>query len=63
MQIRPTKQWGSCHTSAANTTGDIPTLEINQCKLDITNGLHLEMYNPDAHEIYYIKYDCIANIS
>ena len=53
MQIRPTEQWGSCHTEhdeGHTTTGNY------QRKLDLTNGLYLDMYQADKTETYQIKY-------
>ena len=54
LQIRPTEQWGSCHTEHDEGYTNIGNY---QCKLDLTNGLYLEMYQGDeAFEIYRIKY-------
>ena len=53
MQIRPTEQWGSCHTEHDEGYTNI---ENYQRTLDLTNGLYLEMYSADAHETYRIKY-------
>ena len=53
LQIRPTEQWGSCHTEHDEGYTNI---ENYQRKLDLTNGLYLEMYNADASETYRIKY-------
>ena len=53
VQIRPTEQWGSCHTEhdeGYTNTGNY------QCKLNLTNGLYLEMYRNNAGEAYRIKY-------
>ena len=53
LQIRPTEQWGSCHTEHDEGYTNVESYEY---KLDLTNGLYLEMYNADANEIYRIKY-------
>ena len=53
LQIRPTEQWGSCH--AENDEG-YTRIGNYQRKLDLTNGLYLEMYRGDAAETYRIKY-------
>ena len=53
LQIRPSEQWGSCHTEHDEGYTNI---ESYQYKLDLTNGLYLEMYNANANEIYRIKY-------
>ena len=53
MQIRPTEQWGSCHTEhdeGHTTTGNY------QRKLDLTKGLYLDVYQADKPETYQIKY-------
>ena len=53
LQIRPSEQWGSCHTEHDEGYTNV---ENYLHKLDLTNGLYLEMYNADAHETYRIKY-------
>ena len=59
LQIRPTEQWGSCHTEHDEGYTNIGNY---QRKLDLTNGLYLEMYHDHAHETYRIKY-VIVDIS
>ena len=44
---------GSCHTEHDKGYTNIESYEY---KLDLTNGLYLEMYNADTNEIYRIKY-------
>ena len=53
LQIRPTEQWGSCHTE--HDEGYINVGNYLR-KLDLTNGLFLEMYRNHAYETYRIKY-------
>ena len=53
VQIRPSEQWGSCHTEHDEGYTNIGNY---QRKLDLTNGLYLEMYRADANESYRIKY-------
>ena len=54
LQIRPTEQWGSCHTEHDKGYTNIGNY---QRKLDFTNGLYLEMYRgDDTPETYRIKY-------
>ena len=53
LRIRPTEQWGSCHTE--HDEGYI-NVGNYQRKIDLTNGLYLEMYRGDAAEDYCIKY-------
>ena len=53
VQIRPSEQWGSCHTEHDEGYTNIGNY---QRKLDLTNGLYLEMYRADAGEDYRIKY-------
>ena len=53
LQIRPTEQWGSCHTEHDEGFTNIGNY---QRKLDLSNGLYLEMYRGDAAETYRIKY-------
>ena len=53
LQIRPTEQWGSCHTEHDEGYTNIGNYEN---KLDLTNGLYLEMYREYATEDYRIKY-------
>ena len=53
LQIRPTEQWGSCHTEHDEGYTNVGNY---QHKLDLTNGLYLEMYRADAAEDYRIKY-------
>ena len=53
MQIRPTEQWGSCHTEQDEGYTNIGTY---QHKLDLTNGLYLDMHQADKTETYQIKY-------
>ena len=53
LQIRPTEQWGSCHTEHDEGYTNIGNY---QRKLNLTNGLYLEMYNAVSHETYRIKY-------
>ena len=53
IQIRPAEQWGSCHTEHDEGY----TYIVNyQRSLDLSNGLHLEVYREDASEQYRIKY-------
>ena len=53
LQIRPTEQWGSCHTEHDEGYTNIGNY---QNKLDLTSGLYLEMYRESAAEDYRIKY-------
>ena len=53
LQIRPTEQWGSCHTEHDEGYTNIGNY---QNKLDLINGLYLEMYREGAAEDYPIKY-------
>ena len=53
LQIRPTEQWGSCHTEHDEGYTRIANYQRN---LDLTNGLYLEMYGADTGEKYCIKY-------
>ena len=53
MQIRPTEQWASCHTEHDEGHTNIGNY---QRKLDLTNGLFLDMYHADKAERYRIKY-------
>ena len=53
IQIRPTEKWGSCHTEHDEGYTNIANY---QHLLDLTKGLHLEMYRDDIHERYQIKY-------
>ena len=59
LQIRPTEQWGSCHTEHDEGYTNIGNY---QNKLDLTNGLYLEMYREHAAEDYRVKY-IIVDIS
>ena len=53
LQIRPTEQWGSCHTEHDEGYTNVGNYKR---KLDLTNGLYLEMYREHAAEDYRIKY-------
>ena len=53
IQIRPTEKWGSCHTEHDEGYTNIANY---QHLLDLTKGLHLEMYRGDPNERYRIKY-------
>ena len=53
LQIRPTEQWGSCHTEHDEGFTNIGNY---QRKLDLSNGLYLEMYRDSAAETFRIKY-------
>ena len=59
LQIRPTELWGSCHTEHDEGYTNVESYEY---KLDLTNGLYLEMYNAHANEIYRIKY-IVVNVN
>ena len=53
MQIRPTEQWGSCHTEHDEGYTNCGNY---QRKLDLTKGLYLDVYQADKPETYQIKY-------
>jgi len=53
MKIKPTDQWGSCHTE--HDEGHVKIVNY-QHKLDLTKGLYLEMYRDNANEKYRIEY-------
>ena len=54
VQIRPTEQWGSCHTELDEGYTNVGNY---QHKLDLTNGIYLEMYHGhQTIETYRIKY-------
>ena len=53
IQIKPSDQWGSCHTE--HDEGFVNIVNY-QRKLDITKGLYLQMFRGDAGEKYHIKY-------
>ena len=53
LQIRPTEQWGSCHTEHDEGYTRIANYQRN---LDLTNGLYLEIYGQDPGGKYRIKY-------
>jgi len=53
LQIRPAEQWGSCHTE--HDEGYTNIANYNR-KLDLTNGIYLDMYRSDVGEKYRIKY-------
>ena len=59
LQIRPTERWASCHTEHDEGTTNIANYNR---KLDLTNGLYLEMYHSEKYddadkaETYRIKY-------
>ena len=53
IQIKPNDQWGSCHTE--HDEGYVNIINY-QHKLDITKGLHLQMYRNDINEKYFLKY-------
>ena len=53
MKIKPTDQWGSCHTE--HDEGHVKIVNY-QHKLDLTKGLYLEMYRHSASEKYRIEY-------
>ena len=53
LQIRPTEQWGSCHTEHDEGYTNVGNY---QRTLDLTNALFLEMYQHHASETYRIKY-------
>jgi len=53
MKIKPTNQWGSCHTE--HEEGLVKIVNY-QHKLDLTKGLYLEMYRAGGNEKYRIEY-------
>jgi len=53
MQFRPAEQWGSCHTEHEEGYTNIANY---QHLLDLSNGLHLEIYRYNPEGIYRIKY-------
>ena len=53
LRFRPTEQWGSCHTEQNEGYVNIANY---QHKVDLTKGLHLQMYHEDNVETYRIKY-------
>ena len=53
LQIRPTEQWGSCHTEHDEGYTNIGNYERTP---DFTNGLYLELYHQNKEEDYQIKY-------
>ena len=53
LQIRPKERWGSCHTEHDEGYTNIANY---QHKLDLSQGMYLEMYRADAGERYRIKY-------
>ena len=53
LQIRPKERWGSCHTEHDEGYTNIANY---QRKLDLSQGLYLEMYRADPGERYRIKY-------
>ena len=58
IQIKPNDRWGSCHTE--HDEGYVNIINY-QRKLDITKGLHLQMYRNDIKEKYFLKY-IVTNI-
>ena len=53
MQLRPSENWGSCHTE--QNQGYVAIANY-QHSLDPSNGLYLEFYHDNANEHYSIKY-------
>ena len=53
LHIRPTEQWGSCHTEHDEGYTSIGNY---QHKLDLTNGIYLDMYHANVPKTYHIKY-------
>ena len=53
MQLRPSENWGSCHTEQNQGYVNIANY---QHSLDPSNGLYLEFYRDNANEHYSIKY-------
>ena len=51
--FRPKERWGSCHTE--HNEGYTNTANY-QHKLNLSQGLYLEMYRNDVGERYRIKY-------
>ena len=53
MQLRPSENWGSCHTE--QDQGYV-IIKSYQHSLDPSNGLYFEFYRDNADEFYSIKY-------
>ena len=53
MKIKPTEQWGSCHTEH---DGGYVNIQNYQPSLDLIKPLYFEVYRQDDHEKYRIKY-------
>ena len=53
MKIKPTEQWGSCHTE--HDEGYV-NIQNYQPSLDLIKPLYFEVYRQHVHEKYRIKY-------
>ena len=53
MQLRPSENWGSCHTE--QNQGYV-IIQTYQHSLDPSNGLYFEFYRDNSFEHYSIKY-------
>ena len=53
MQIKPSEQWGSCHTEH---DGGYVNVQNYQPSLNLSKSLYFEFYRDHATEKYRIKY-------